>query len=320
VTAMRFHAVYRSTGLENQKKRPAFYSKLLSLISFLEALEGSPARGETIFINDGPVPEDRFNLMERSGEVIQLPRVGKFRSYRTALSLVDSRNWNDEDLVYFSEDDYLYRRSAFEFLMAAAQEIPEASYFTFYDYPGWYTDHDPSRGIRWFSAAGRRWRSIESTCLTFGAPVGVMRIDGWVHWLATRERVPGARLTARGRDSFALTKDRATWCALQGYGPYRLLRGFIYVMGADSGIATDYAIARFNLGTAPFRSRFRSRYTQRLLVCSAPALATHLEEPYLSLGVDWEAVAEEILRRAERRGIVPQSLIRQRGAASKDGS
>jgi hypothetical protein len=76
VTTSMLHVVYRSYGGENAKSRPPFYSKLLALASLLCALEEADGAIEVLFINDGPVPIDRLELMRSKGEVVQLPGVG----------------------------------------------------------------------------------------------------------------------------------------------------------------------------------------------------------------------------------------------------
>ena len=68
---MTHRLVYRSYGGENRKQRPDYYSKVLTLTSFVRAAARLPA-ADIIFLNDGPVPGDRLAIMERFGRVIQL--------------------------------------------------------------------------------------------------------------------------------------------------------------------------------------------------------------------------------------------------------
>ncbi|MDP8975784.1 MAG: hypothetical protein M3N28_05340 [Actinomycetota bacterium] len=55
--------------------------------------------------------------------------------------------------------------------------------------------------------------------------------------------------------------------------------------------------AALNLASYGYRRR------PRLLVTDVPALATHMEEPHLAGGVDWQEIASDTARWAERRGI-----------------
>jgi hypothetical protein len=304
---MRLHVVYRSVASENDKTRPGYYSKRLCLLSFLRSVEPQKERADVTFLNDGPIPVERRGLMEKHGEIVQLAGVGNFRSHGTALSFVDSRSWRDEDLVYFAEDDYLYLSGAFSALLAAAEEIPESTYFSFYDFPDWYEtggDPLPRSRLRHFTAGGHSWRTADSTTHTFGARVSAMRVDSWLHMMGTRERTQGPLVR---RWSGSSPADQATWWALQGLKPYERLQGFVYLLGKRGGIPDDSAIRRFNLTSRIPRRKFRSLFIKRLLICATPALATHCEASYMALGVDWQAVATETAAWAEQRGMIAPS-------------
>ncbi|HWI00299.1 MAG TPA: hypothetical protein VNT27_08200, partial [Propionibacteriaceae bacterium] len=130
---MKHHLVYRSYGGENRKRRPEYYSKLLTLTSFVRAASRLP-EADIMFFNDGPVPPDRLALMERFGRVVQLAEKaqGMRASYRAALLLSTTEPWSDDDVVSYIEDDYLFTDNAFVALADAAAELPQVSYFTMY--------------------------------------------------------------------------------------------------------------------------------------------------------------------------------------------
>jgi hypothetical protein len=309
---MTMHIVYRSVASESGKQRPRFYSKLLCLLSLLWSTEGCAEPLDVIFLNDGPVAADIAGVMRGRGEIVELPNVGKFHSLRAAISLVDWRAWKDEDIVYFAEDDYLYTPNALPSLLQASRAVTGASYFTLYDYPGWYTEGDPYRGTRHeATAAAVWWRAVESTTHSFGARVAVVRTDAWLLAMAAREGVAG-RLVARSIGSYP--EDRAAWCALQGLRPYAALEGLVQLLGRRSGIPSDGALVAFLLG----RRLLRRRLPARALMCPAPGLATHMESRYLARDVDWRAIAEATASWAERNGIAESSApaLRQSVATS----
>jgi hypothetical protein len=312
---MKLHVVYRSVASENKKTRPSYYSKHLCLLSFLLSVEPQKEHVDVTFLNDGPIPVERRGLMEENGQIVQLAGVGNFRSHRTAVSFVDSSSWRDEDLVYFAEDDYLYMPGAFSAFLAAAEEIPQATYFSFYDFPNWYEaggDPLPRSRLRHFTGGGHSWRTVDSTTLSFGARVNVMRADSWLHVMGTRER-PRSPLVRRSSGS--RPADQATWRALQGFKPYDHLLGFVYLMGKRGGIPDSSAIRRFNLMSRIPRSKFRSLFVRRLLICATPALATHCEVPHMARGVDWQAVATKTATWAEQRGM---RILNQGRAGTQD--
>src|SRR5215213_752023 len=130
---MTLRAVYRSYGGENTKKRPAYYSKLMALLSFVRTASAVPDI-DIVFVNDGPIPSDRLDVMHRFGRAIQISERphGMRASYRFALALADLEDWADDDLVSFHEDDYLYTADAFPALAEAASRLTQASYFSLY--------------------------------------------------------------------------------------------------------------------------------------------------------------------------------------------
>jgi hypothetical protein len=266
---VKFHTIYRSSPGENRKSRPDFYTKTGALKSFLGAAAAGPD-GERVFVNDGSMPEDRAELMRQSGaRVIELGGVGNARSYRACVALVDSSAWDDGDIVYFAEDDYLYLPEAFVALAAAFGRCTDAEYLTLYDHPEYYSRRHHARHARKdstrFSVGDVEWRAVRSTCLTYGARVGAIRRDSWVHHLASRESPPG---------------DHAIWSTVVGSG-------------------SEFAIPRI-LRHSPkpdLRSvlagnlKPRRRVEKSRLFAARPGLATHLESEHLSPGRNWAEVA-----------------------------
>lgn len=195
------HIFYRSTGGDNKKNRPPYYSKMLCLMSFLQAFERVRGRAEITFVNDGPMPDDRLAIMERYGKIVSFPGLGNSPSYRETLALAVALP--ADSLVYFAEDDYLYTPQALEKLLAAFDEIPAAQYVTLFDHMDRYTRADDSRRgySRLYLAGGLHWRTVESTCMTFGARVRTLQSDAWIHRLGTVPKTP---------------RDRTIWRCTQG--------------------------------------------------------------------------------------------------------
>jgi len=191
---VRFHLVYRSSpGESTSKQRPTFYSKDLALASRLVASAALPA-GDRV-----------LSAMASCRSRAHLRSPGPARSYSSRawaihgriarLGFVDTRTWDDEDVVYFAEDDYLYTPDAFVRLVDAVEALPEAMYFTLYDHPDYYRmrlhkmfmgRHSSRRQVGRVS-----WRDVRSTTLTYGARVGALRADSWIHYCAPARAHPG---------------------------------------------------------------------------------------------------------------------------------
>jgi hypothetical protein len=293
--------VYRSHGGENAKDRPAYYSKLLGLLSFLRATDGMDL--DIVYVNDGPIPEDRFRLMTATGETVALPGLGMRGSYRAALQVATSGRWSREDVAWFSEDDYLYREDAFRRLEQAIVTLDDAEYFALYastpDHPAERDDdmpaHRPS-GWRWlppWRVDDQAWVRIYSTTSSFGARIGALQDDMGIFRFCM---VPHVRML----------RDHDTCLLLQGFEPYSYTELAREAVGRGDGDgrarARAAALAPFRLATNLRAHRRPSR--RRLFLAADPNLATHMETGLIAEGADWPAVAQETWAWAAQRGLL----------------
>jgi hypothetical protein len=260
------------------------------LRSFLGALHnGGFERGDVTFLNDGPgMPGHRLAVMESAGDVIATPGLGNGGSYRFALSILGASLWADDDLVYLVEDDYFHRPNALTELARAADSIRDVPYFTLYDYPGFYepTAHivrtadrraqasfTARHGAQSWKVGSTEWRAVRSTTMTYGARVGALKRDLWIHEL-------GASLeTPRDGQIWDMTRSQIRQGLILSY--------FLYANNRSTASRmTKMALHRF-------RQHVRNRKSEGgLLVAPRPSLSTHLHLPFLAPNVDWHAEAE----------------------------
>jgi hypothetical protein len=273
---MKFHVIYRTTGGENTKPRPVGYSKARALHSFCSSLEHVPTVGEVLFLVDGPIGVQELSDLGGIGEVARLPGVGNASSYRHVLRLVHERPWDDDDIVYVAEDDYLYRPDALVMLVAAAEQIDRAAFFTPYDHPDYY-EHPSAlrfarthRGDRW-RVDGIEWRSVRSTTMTFGARIGALKRATLLHVLGSRGGYP---------------HDFDIWSATQTW----LYRARIARSMAYRRNPTSVAGPTISVGDG-LRSIIGNP-SRALLVAPCAPLAAHMEQGLMPRGFDWCALAE----------------------------
>lgn len=293
--------VYRSYGGENRKHRPDYYSKVLTLTSFVRAASRLP-QPDILFLNDGPVPAERLAIMERFGRVVQLadePQ-GLRASYRAALLLSTTEPWPDDDVVSYVEDDYLFTEDAFLALAEATSALPQASYFAMYgDRPD---DSDPggtithSRHREWapmpdLMVGDRVWFNRASITSTFSARVGALRADLPVFLACMRPF----------RKRFL---DHETCLIYQGCVPYHGREVLLGLAGdfvpSVRGVVRTVVLVPFRI--ALNRLAWRRQAVHRLYVLT-PNEATHLEHPVISPDRDWQAVAIEVARWATEHGL-----------------
>jgi hypothetical protein len=283
---MRFHSIYRATHKENTKPRPAGYSQLTCLRSFLRAWEACPDKGEMLFLNDGPVPREQTDEMKAAGgEIVAAKELDIVGSIWGAFELALSRGWSDEDVVYIAQNDYLYRENAFAGLVEAAGRLPAGAYLAPYatvghQMPNGEPLHEGLRRPRiseepLVEGGGVTWRRALSHACSFAVRVGTLRADLTV--LRIAPRTGGAW-------------DHAMSLACQGIAPYTpadlvepmRLRQLPLERRAKT------VLWRAVLAALALAARRRGR----ILASSRPSLTTHMEVGLLALGTDWEAEAE----------------------------
>ena len=299
----QLHLVLRFYGGENHKNRPPYYSKLLTLTSFVRAAS-RVADAEVIFLNDGPVPQPHLDLMHRYGTVRQIPNgpVGMRASYWRAVTLPRAHpEWPDTDILSLNEDDYLFRPDAFQALAEAASDLPEAQYFSVYG-----TRPDPSdpnvREVHslprdWAPAPdrlvdGRTWFNQPGITSTFSGRVGAFRSD----------RVVFRHCMIPFRHRFL---DHETCLINQGYVPYR---GSDIVHGLPGDFEPGLRGVIRTLFLIPFRLALNAHAAMRggrrhLLYCLTPNAATHLDLPVISPDHDWAAEARSVAQWAAEQDL-----------------
>jgi hypothetical protein len=292
----RLRVVYRSYGGDNLKNRPAYYSKTTSLLSFLRALDQVEA--DVVFMNNGPVPEERLALMRGRGEIVSIGPTNMQGSWMTMLEL--AATWGD-DLVWLAEDDYLYTEQSLAALVEAGRALPDVDYFALYGVTenSWYLPPglDQPRPRGWTDreewVGGRRWQRIDSTASTFAVRADALAKDVGIFRLAM---VPH-RSMYRDHDMFHNVQGYEThrWSDL---GRTLLLRGEGSIFRKLRRVYLAPFLAASNL-----RSHRRPE-NRRTLMAVDLNLVAHMEVELLPPNHDWAAEAASVLAWAEQRHLV----------------
>lgn len=298
---MPLRVLYRSYGGTNMKGRPEYFDKVRCLHSLLRAAERVGA--QITFINNGPVPEHLVRLMRSAGEITELPGLRMPKSFQAALQQATASDWPDEEVVWYSEDDYLYRPEAFERLAEIAAAAPTVDYFGLYaGTPAHQLLREPlpsdgtPRG--WAQSPpvdvdGQEWVQVRNTTASFGARLGALREDEGIFRLCALPH----------RNMF---RDQDIWRVVQGYAPYTyraLLRDAVGLSGETSRQRMREAVmVPFRVATNLRAHRRPER--RRTLLAADPNLVTHLEVGYIAPGRDWAAVAAETDEWARERGFM----------------
>jgi len=192
-----YYFIYRYYPGENMKGRPHFYSKRLALNSFINAYRNVHAEKKLIFVVDGP--PSPISLLDCHEELVTethfLNGIGNSSSYLRALEYIVELDGND--IFYLSEDDYLYLPQALSAFVDVIERLALVHYATLYDHPDRYTRSDNKSvpgGEYIYISNTNHWRTVESTCCTFGGRVLALKEDLDIHEKFTRNKnAPGDR-------------------------------------------------------------------------------------------------------------------------------
>jgi hypothetical protein len=273
----RLTAFYRMTPHGNGKPRPAWFSKRLALRSFLDALARAGDDVRLVHVADGGVPQELADLVRASGEVVHVRGGSAPKSFRRLLQV--ARGVPGDGLVWFAEDDYLYRPEALTALLGAADALPQADLFGLYtpDDTAWHASQPGRRGqAREHEVDGRTWRRTWDSTSTFGLRAGALRADARLLSLCSRTGGPW---------------DNTCVTVLQGVPAYswRHLHADLHLRPsrASAGRVVSRPLLRAAANAAALARPGRT------WVAPATSLATHVEPGHLAPGTDWEALARE---------------------------
>ena len=187
--------------------RPPWFDKDACLASTVRALVECGGSFDATFLVDGAIPNPRRAFMAAHGDVVDLGSTDARGLYRAAIGVHDRQYWPDHDVVYVCEDDYVHTPDAFRILRGAVEKVNDAGFFSLFDHPDLYLPSAP-RATTIDVAADHHWRPVHATGLTYGARVGALRSQKWVHRAAAATR--------------PLNETRV-WSALQRRKAFRLL-------------------------------------------------------------------------------------------------
>ena len=121
---------------------------------------------------------------------------GNSKSFRIVYE--DALKLNDDDFIYLLEDDYLHLNGSFDMLKEFA-ERNYTDYVTLYDHPDKYEElgvgvnpYCKNFGEKTvlFMTPNHHWKITNSTTMSFGAFVNILKRDKEIFWKYTEENIP----------------------------------------------------------------------------------------------------------------------------------
>lgn len=268
----RTTAFYRTSAAGNAKPRPHWFSRRVALRSFLLAADRIGA--EVVVVADGGLPAELRDLVP--GEVVEVRGGSAAKGFRRLLDVADVGT----GLVWFAEDDHLYRPEALAAVHEALQALPHADYASVYtpDNSAWHA-RSPSQPAhrgpqqRW-QVGDRVWQRTWDSVSSFGLRAEALRQDRALLRLCSRCGGPW---------------DHACVLAVQGQQPYpwRALHTDLFLRWsrASAGRVVTRPALRAAVDLAAVRRA-------RTWVAPVVDLATHAEIGHIAPGTDWAALAD----------------------------
>jgi hypothetical protein len=257
-------------------KDPLFYKddkyKLarLSFDSFLKCVEGIRVK-YFIILDACPREFEKIftdHVAAADMEIIRTDKIGNHASFQKQLDILSAQT--DAPLVYFAEDDYLYRPGVFKNMLEFFNSGYPVDFITPYDHLDYYEHpiHLKARKEPVISFNNLEWKQAVATCLTFLTSKEILK-----------QTMPVFETYIRGNT------DGSLWVSLtRKYGIGSLLtfrftnKECFFILKKS----IKYSFRQFVSG-----KRF-------LLWCAMPSIGTHLESKHIAPGVDWEEIKNSI--------------------------
>lgn len=173
--------LYRISDGGNSKNKPKYvYDKNNMFLHFIKTFKCND-----IYVFADNVSEDTYNFLISHYDSSKIFRIslGNSKSFMHCVDFA-IKNFNDNERIYFAEDDYIYREIAPQII---EEGLDAAHYSSGYDHPDKYInfkDGGPNPFIekggeltRVIITKNSHWKLTNSCCMTFATTVGVIKND-----------------------------------------------------------------------------------------------------------------------------------------------
>jgi hypothetical protein len=143
----------------------------------------NPKKVNITFLLDTFYPggEPHFITQQNQYPVIEIKQGSETGSFLELLKLVESRNFSDETMIYFLEDDYLHREGWVDVLIEGLH-IPEVSYVTLYDHGDkYFAPEYQFLTSKIYTTDTCHWRTTPSTTNTYAMKFKTLKRDLEIH-------------------------------------------------------------------------------------------------------------------------------------------
>ena len=201
------HCFYSKLQELPDRTRPKWFNKIKVFENFKNTLNSNLVNYTIIYDEYYGSIDNTFLAQEKNVEIINCG--SECDSFLKTLDVIQSRNFDDDQIVYLLEDDYLHR-SGWCDIMLEGFSI-NASYVTLYDFEE-FNNQDILCKI--FSTDRCHWRSVPASTNTFACRYKTLLEDLNIH-----EKYSSSH-AVKEKEGFYFSKDYDKFWELQKHNRY----------------------------------------------------------------------------------------------------
>jgi hypothetical protein len=201
------HCYYSKLQELPDRTRPKWFNKIKVFENFKNTLNSNLVNYTIIYDEYFGSIDNTFLAQEKNVEIINCG--SECDSFLKTLDVIQSRNFDDDQIVYLLEDDYLHR-SGWCDIMLEGFSI-NASYVTLYDFEE-FNNQDILCKI--FSTDRCHWRSVPASTNTFACRYKTLLEDLNIH-----EKYSSSH-AVKEKEGFYFSKDYDKFWELQKHNRY----------------------------------------------------------------------------------------------------
>ena len=173
--------IYRISDSSNVKTKPLYLTKTDTFLHFLKIFIN-----EDIYVIADNVCDETyiFLLQHVNYDKVLRTNLGNTASFMYSANFAINTFDNDEEIIYFAEDDYIYTKDAPKII---AEGLNIADYSSGYDHPDKYINHNEGGPNPFISEGGEstrvlisnssHWKITNSCCMTFAVKIKTIKQD-----------------------------------------------------------------------------------------------------------------------------------------------
>lgn len=168
------HCYYSKLQELPDRTRPNWFNKIKVFENFKNTINSNLANYTIIYDEFYGSIDKTFLALEKNVEVINCG--SECDSFLKTLDIIQSRNFSDDTIIYFLEDDYLHKPNWCDMIIEGFSLNP--SYLTLYDF-----DFFIAKGYlsEIFTTKNSHWRAVPATTNTFACRYKTILEDLEIH-------------------------------------------------------------------------------------------------------------------------------------------